>query len=831
MKRTAKRPPPPPPPRPADPPAAVEEWFAARGWSPFPFQREAWAAYRAGESGLVHASTGTGKTYAAFLGPVLDALADPPASIAPPLRVLWLTPLRALSSDTAVSLAAPLGPLGLEWEVGTRTGDTTPAARARQQKRLPAVLVTTPESLALFLTRADAREKFAGLRCVVADEWHELLASKRGVLAELALARLRTWVPGLRTWGLSATLGNLDAALTALVGVGQTGRVIRGHVPKTVVIDSLIPDRIDRFPWAGHLGLSLLPRVVETIDEGRSALVFTNTRSQTEIWYQAILAARPDWAGRIALHHGSLARKVRDWVEDQLRAGELRCVVCTSSLDLGVDFSPVDRVIQIGSPKGVARLLQRAGRSGHQPGAVSRVTCVPTNALELVEVAAARAAAAAGAIEGRDPIRRPLDVLAQHVVSSALAGGITPAELLAEVRTTAAYADLSDAEWAWTLDFVTRGGEALKAYPEYRRVVIDGGVLTVPDARTARNHRMAIGTITSDATMEVRFLRGGRLGTVEESFAAKLKPGDRFTFAGRVLEFVRIHHMTAWVKRSARKPTTTPRWAGGRMPLSNELSAAIRARLDAFRRGAADEPEMRAVRPILALQMCLSHLPGPNELLAERLTSREGHHLFVFPFEGRLAHEGLAALVAYRLARRAPVTFTLAANDYGFELLSPDPFAATAADLRALLDPAGLADDILLSLNAAELAKRQFREVARVSGLVHPGLPHAGKSARQLQASSGLFYDVFREYDPDNLLLHQARREVLDRQFEHGRLMRALVRLADCKVVLVDVARPTPLAFPLLVDRLREALSSEKLADRVKKMALDLDRRAGPVPP
>jgi ATP-dependent Lhr-like helicase len=819
-----------PAPRPADPLAAVEGWFADRGWEPFPFQREAWAAYRAGESGLIHASTGTGKTYAAFLGPALEALAEPAAADPAPLRVLWVTPLRALSGDTALSLANAAGRLGLEWLVETRTGDTGSAARARQRKRLPAVLVTTPESLSLLLTRDDARGLFANLRCVIADEWHELLGTKRGVLTELALARLRTLCPNLRTWGLSATLGNLDEALAALVGVGRAGRVIRGRTAKAVVIDSVIPDRVERFPWAGHLGLRLLPQVVAAIDEGQTALVFTNTRSQTETWYQAILGVRPDWAGRIALHHGSLDRKVRDWVEDHLRAGDLRCVVCTSSLDLGVDFAPVDRVIQIGSPKGVARLLQRAGRSGHQPGAVSRATCVPTNVLELVEAAATRAAAAAGAVEGREPIRNPLDVLAQHVVSSALAGGITPGGLLAEVRTTAAYADLSDAEWEWVLDFVTRGGNALRAYPEYRRVVISDNVLSVPDAATARRHRMAVGTITSDASMEVRFLRGGRLGTVEESFAARLKAGDRFTFAGRVLEFVRVREMTAWVKRSSKPPTTVPRWAGGRLPLSGELSAAVREQIDAARRGEADSPEMRAVRPVLAVQARWSRLPAPDELLAERLTSREGHHLFVYPFEGRLAHEGLAALVALRLSRRRPATFTMAANDYGFEILTPDPLGVSPDDLKSLLSPVGLVDDILLSLNAAELAKRQFREVARVSGLVHPGLPRSGRTAKQLQASSGLFYDAFREYDPDNLLLWQARREVLDRQFELTRMGRALARIADCRIVMADVPRPTPFAFPLLVDRLRETVSSEKLADRVRRMTADLERHAGADP-
>jgi len=804
-------------------------WFAARGWKPFPFQREAWAAYRAGESGLIHASTGTGKTYAAFLGPVFEALDEPATATPPPLRVLWITPLRALSGDTALSLESPLAPLGLNWDVGTRTGDTSSAIRARQKKRLPTVFVTTPESLSLFLTQADARHKFAGLRCVVVDEWHELLGSKRGVLTELALARLRTYNPDLRVWGLSATLGNLDEALASLIGVGRAGRVIYGKIPKAVEIESLIPEMIERFPWAGHLGLSLLTQVVDTIERGRSALVFTNTRSQTEIWYRAILEARPDWAGIMALHHGSLDRKSRDWVEDQLRAGTLRCVVCTSSLDLGVDFAPVDQVVQIGSPKGVARLLQRAGRSGHQPGIVSRVTCAPTNVLELVEVAAARAAAKAGAVEAREPILKPLDLLAQHAVSSALGGGFRAGELLAEVRTTHSYRDLTQVEWDWVLDFATRGGDALRAYPEFRRIAVADGLHTVPDAKAARRHRMGIGTISADANMEVRYMGGQRLGTVEESFAAKLKKGDRFGFAGRTLEFVRLFEMTVRVKRTTRPANTVPRWSGGRMPLSGELAAGIRAQLDAARRGIYACPELIAVRPILEIQARWSRIPAPDELLAERISTRDGHHLFLYPFEGRLVHEGLAALLAYRLSTRLPQTFSLAANDYGFELTSPDPIAVDAAALGELLSAVSLAEDVLASLNAGELAKRQFREVARVSGLVSPGMPHAGKSAKQLQASSGLFYEVFREYDPGNLLLHQARREVLERQFEGTRLLRALNRIAGCRIVLVEPPRPTPLSFPLLVDRLRESLSSEKLADRIRRIVEDLERKAGPV--
>jgi ATP-dependent Lhr-like helicase len=808
---------------------SVEEWFAKQGWAPFPFQREVWAAYRAGSSGLIHSSTGSGKTYAAFLGPVLETLEEPASLHPPPVRVLWITPLRALSADTALALEAPLAPLGVNWDVGIRSADTPSSVRARQKKRLPTVFVTTPESLSLLLTYSDAGEKFSGLRCVICDEWHELLGSKRGVLVELALARLRTIRPRLRVWGLSATLGNLDVALATLVGSGQTGQVIRGLIAKPVTIDAVLPPTVERFPWAGHIGLTLLPQVLAAIEEGKTALVFTNTRSQCEIWYQAILSERPAWAGQIALHHGSLDRQVRDWVETGLRAGSLRCVVCTSTLDLGVDFAPVDRVLQIGSPKGVGRLLQRAGRSGHQPGQTSRVTCVPTHAFELVEAAAARAAAALGTIEGREPFEKPLDVLAQHAVGSALAGGFQAEALLTEVRTTYSYRNLSTAEWDWVLDFVTRGGEALKAYPNYRRVELRDGRFTVTDAKIARRHRLSIGTITSDASVLVRFIRGPKLGTVEESFAARLKPGDRFDFAGRTLEFVHLHEMTLRVKKTRREANTRARWVGSRMPLSGVLSAAVRAKLDEARRGLFNDPEMIALRPVLELQERWSRVPAQDEVLVEKLTTHDGHHLFVYPFEGRLVHEGMAALAAFRLARNRPQTFTLAINDYGFELVSPDPIEIDSESLKRLLDPVGLADDVTASLNAAELAKRQFREVARIAGLVNPGLPNAGRSAKQLQASSGLFYDVFREHDPGNLLLWQARREVLDQQFEVTRLRRALDRLGHVRIVITEPSRPTPFAFPLLVERMREAVSSEKLADRVRRMTDSLERKAGPV--
>ncbi|HEX6695082.1 MAG TPA: ligase-associated DNA damage response DEXH box helicase [Longimicrobiales bacterium] len=806
---------------------AVDNWFAARGWKPFTFQRAVWRAYAEGDSGLVHAATGTGKTLAAWMGPVIEALADGDKD--PPLRVLWITPLRALAADTLEALRQPIDDLGIPWTIGTRTSDTSARDRSRQRKRLPTALITTPESLSLFLSRADAATLFRDLRVVVVDEWHELMGTKRGVQVELCLAHLRSLCPSLRTWGLSATIGNLADAQRALQGMQrcEQARIVKGVEPKTVVVDSLIPPSIERFPWAGHLGTTMLPQVIEAIEAAASAIVFTNTRSQTEIWYQAILGARPEWAGTIALHHGSLDRRQRDWVEAGLRSGALRCVVATSSLDLGVDFSPVDRVLQVGSPKGVARTLQRAGRSGHRPGAVSRVTCVPTHTLELLEVAAVRDGIEQRAVEARLPVERPLDVLVQHAVTLAVGGGFDADALLREVRDTAAYSQLQDDEWAWVLDFIARGGSALAAYPEYSRVVVRDGLHVVEKPVLARRHRMSIGTIVSDAEIAVHFLRGGRIGSVEESFIARLKPGDRFVFGGRALEFVRIRDMKVWVRRSASTKGAIPRWMGSRLPLSGELAAALRARLGEAADGVYRGPELEAIRPILEVQRKWSRIPRPDEVLIEEVKTREGWHVFIFPFDGRLVHEGLAALLAWRIARLQPISFAMSSNDYGIELLSPEQAPLEAALDAGLLSPHNLLSDVTASLNATEMARRQFREIARIAGLVFPGLPRSGKSARQLQASSGLFFDVFRQYDPSNMLVSQAHREVLERQLESSRLGRTLERLSGARVVLTRPKRTPPLAFPLLVDRTREKVSSETVLDRIRRMQLVLEKAAG----
>lgn len=822
--RLAKVPAPPPKPVSArQARARLAAWFKSRGWNALPFQRKFWARYLAGESGLLHTPTGSGKTLAAFGGPLLEGLRDTDPTHR--LKVLWITPLRALAADTARALREPVDGLGLGWQVGLRTGD----ASARDKRLARAgkfdVLVTTPESLSLLLSYPDTAQHLHTLRCVVVDEWHELLGNKRGVLLQLALARVRGLSPALRLWGLSATLGNLNQARDVLLPHVPDAPLMAGVKPRTMTLRTLLPADGERFPWAGHLGLSQLARVVAAVFDVRTSLLFTNTRAQAELWQQALAAVWPEDPATLALHHGSLDPKLRAAAEAGLRDGSLRCVVATSSLDLGVDFPAVDQVFQIGSPKGAARLLQRGGRAKHRPGQAGHVICVPTHALELVEYAAARDAIVAGRIEARLPPTLSLDVLAQHCVTLALGGGFVAPALLREVRGTHAFAALDADTWQSVLDFIVQGGRALENYPDYRRVVRDeAGIYRVEDRRIAFRHRLSIGTITSDSSVAVKFLRGGGLGSVEEGFIARLRAGDRFQFAGRRLQLVRLEAMIAYVRLAKGGDGKVPKWAGGRMPLSSELAGEVERQLAS----PVDGPEMRAMQPLLDLQTRLSALPQPGRLLVEWIHARDGSHLFVYPFAGRQTHDGLAALLALRWARRQPNSFSYAANDYGL-VLSPAAETGIDADLlRAMLSPLDLHDDLRDSVNLAELARRQFRGIARIAGLLPPSLPgRAAQSMRQLQASSGLIFDVLQRYDPTHMLLQLAQREVFSEQLDAPRLRKAL---GDCSTRQIAVHQPaslTPLSFPLWAESMRGRLSTEDWKTRVQRAAAQLEKRHG----
>ena len=794
-----------------------------------------------GRSGLLHATTGSGKTYAVWLGMLAELLRRHrrPSSAseaagtnaAQPLRAIWLTPMRALASDTTRALAEPLRDLAPEWTIGQRTGDTPSAERARQDRRFPTVLVTTPESLSLMLTREHAREELHSVEFVVVDEWHELIGSKRGVQAQLAIARLWRFNPELVVWGLSATLGNLQQAMEVLCHPGLAAgcaaaapALVRGKVDKSLIIDTLIPPDPGKYSWAGHLGARMQQPVVDEIARSGTTLVFTNVRSQAEIWYQLLLEAKPEWAGEIALHHGSMDKATREWVEQGLKQGSLRAVVATSSLDLGVDFLPVERVLQIGSAKGVARMMQRAGRSGHAPGRPSRLTLVPTNTMEIIEAAAARHAAQAGRIEARQPPDKPLDVLVQHLVTVALGGGFQADELFEEVRGAWSYRALTRAEFDWALAFCERGGSSLTAYPDYHRIALGkDGVYRVPDRGIAKRHRLGIGTIVSDAAMQVKYLSGANIGTIEEGFIARLRKGDCFFFAGKLLEFIRVREMVAYVKKAARNKGTVPTWQGSKMALSTEMGDAVLDMMQRASQGDFFEPELEAARPMLQTQARLSRIPRPGVLLVETFRSREGRHIYLYPFAGRHVHLGLASLLAWRLARDRPNTFSMSVNDYGFELVSAEDFDLSLVTGGPVFSMDNLLHDVLASLNSTELAQRRFREIARVAGLVFAGYPGQPKSTRQLQASSGLFFEVFRKWDPDNLLLTQAQHEVLSQELELSRLRSTLDRLLRMKVDWVELRYPSPMSLPLMVERFREQLSTEQLSSRLDRILRDME--------
>ncbi|MGM0557728.1 MAG: ligase-associated DNA damage response DEXH box helicase [Myxococcota bacterium] len=789
-------------------------WMDEQGWTPLPYQERAWEAYGRGDDGLLHVPTGAGKTYAAYLA-ALAEIADNPGD---GLRILYVAPLRAMSRDIQKALQAPVDALDLPVTIESRTGDTSSSVKKRQKKRLPNVLITTPESLTLLMTYRHARRHFQTCRMIVVDEWHELLSSKRGTQTELALARMRNWCEEVQTWALTATISNVEEAAEAAAGVGSEPTIIKAELQRPITVETLLPREVDSFPWYGHMGLRMLDDALERLAPEHSTLVFTNTRSQAERWFQAVVDARPEWEPLMALHHGSISKKERRRIEDGLKSGDLRLVVCTSSLDLGVDFAPVERVFQLGSVKGVARLIQRAGRAGHRPGAPCQITCVPTHALELFEITAAREAVESGDLEPRHPMNKPLDVLAQHLVSCALGDGFVADDLYDELLTTGAYRTLTRDEFAWTMDLVEHGGDTLRAYDRYHKIVERDGRFVVEDRRIARQHRMSIGTITSDASVQVRYLNNKWLGTVEESFISKLEPGDVFMFAGRVLELESFHDMKAYVRVSHQEPSHLPRWMGGRLPISRSLSSAVRQLFEDVRDDNWDSAEVTAALPIVEAQTRLSAIPSHDQTLFELCETSEGYHAFIYPFEGQLVHEGLASLLALRLQRRQPGTFSLSANDYGIELLSAEPYPFVDLLMQDVFTDENLFDDAMESINVSELARRQFRGIARIAGLVFDGYPGSRKSDRQLQASSGLIYDVFAKYDPDNLLLHQSRREVLEQQFEETRLIETLRRLRETDWVITQVERPSPLGFPLLIDRIRARMSNQSLLQRIAKM-------------
>lgn len=805
-------------------------WLKASKKKPFDFQKEAWDYYLQGYSGLVNAPTGFGKTFSLFLAVVIEGLNQLESQKGKKqnngLQLIWITPLRSLAKDIARAMREVLAELELDWQVGVRNGDTTQAEKLQQKKNLPEVLLITPESLHLLLAQKGSSAIFKTLKCIVADEWHELLGSKRGVMVELAVSRIKGLQkvnnqPLLRIWGISATIGNIDEALEVIAPDADTKKVIvRAKMEKKITIKSILPDDIETLPWAGHLGLKLAYKLLPIIEKSKTTLIFINTRGQTEMWYQHLLHIEPELAGRIAIHHGSIDFELRNWIEDSLHTGLLKAVIATSSLDLGVDFKPVDTVVQVGSPKGVARFLQRAGRSGHSPGETSKIYFLPTHALELVEAAAIKEAAKYNNIESREPVIMVFDTLIQYLVTLAIGDGFDDKIVYEEIKQTNAFKLLLPEEWAWMMQFITSGGDSLSAYQEFKKVEKDekDGLWKVKSRQLAMRHRLHIGTIVSEAMLKVKFLSGGYIGMVEEYFVSKLKAGDSFTLAGRILEFIQLKDMTVMVRKSKKNKAISPSWLGGRLPLSSNLGMVLRKKYNEVLDQTHQEEELDVVYPLFLVQQERSHVPQNNELLIEMINNKEGFHLFAYPFEGRLVHEVLAALVAYRLSKLVPITFSIAMNDYGFELLSDIEIPMDDGIAYEVFSPNNLTEDIALSINSTEMARRKFRDIACIAGLVFQGYPGKYIANKHLQSSAGLFFNVFSDFDKHNLLLRQAYDEVFYQQLEEPRLAAALHRIQQSLIVITYPKRFTPLSFPIKVDSLRANMSSEELEQRIARM-------------
>ena len=811
-------------------PKKITSWLHSIGFQPFPFQEEVWRHMMDGKSGLLNAPTGSGKTMAVWLGALarLWPQIEGKEKMAG-LKILWITPLRSLSKDTHKALLQSVQELGIGLNIELRTGDTTSTQRSRQKKNPPDCLIITPESLHLLLSQKDNAHWFGNVSIAIVDEWHDLLGSKRGIQVELALARLRSMVgPDFISWGISATLPDLPQACHVLLGQSfenktDSYKIVRADFKKKINIHTLFPASIDRFPWGGRMGLPMLQEILEVIEQSKSTLVFTNTRAQTEVWYQNLLLYGNDLAGNIAIHHSSLDLEIRRWVEDALKESKLKVVVCTSSLDLGVDFAPVETIIQIGSPKDVSRILQRAGRSGHGPGRESTVYFVPTHSLELIDASAIQYAVAHLLIEGKSLLKKPLDVLIQWMVTLAVGDGLDPETTFAEVKQTYCYRDLTRDEWDWCLYFITKGGQSFSAYDDFVKVVWADGLYKVPDKRTALRHRLSMGTIVSDVSLKVKFLSGGYIGTVEESFFARLKTGDVFWFGGRPLEIVRLTANEVLVKKATKGKGAIPSWSGGRMPLSSTFAELLRMKINQLAEGKELDQELMALAPLAEIQNSWSALPRHDEFLVEYFQSKEGWHLCFYPFDGRYTHEILASLVAFRIAAMQPLSFSIGMNDYGFELLTDkelDVEELLAADLFSLTN---LEEDLKQSINEAEMARRKFRDIASIAGMVFQGFPGKEQPARHLRASAQLIYDVLAQYEPDNLLFIQAHNEVLDFTSENSRLVETLQRIGSQKILLQYPPQPTPLAFPILVDSLRGRLTSENIEDQVMRLAIQLE--------
>ena len=806
----------------------IKEFFYENNWEPLPYQIESWKEYLNGENGIIQVPTGFGKTYAALMGP-LSKIETPSKQNS--VNILIITPLKALSRDLKNSISIAAKHFNQEITIGIRNGDTSSNEKRKQIVKPPNILITTPESLSLLLSNKESNNFFSKLSSVIIDEWHELMGSKRGNQCELSLSWLRGNIKNLQIWAMSATIGNIEEAAKSIVGMkGNNPKIISTNIQKDIEILSVLPEHKTTFPWSGHLGIRSHSSLLKILDKNKSTLLFTNTRNQSERWFQCLNFYLPEMSKKIAIHHGSLDKESRKSVEEGVKNGLIKWVVCTSSLDLGIDFQPVDQIVQIGSAKNLARLIQRAGRSAHRPGGESKIIFMPTNSLELLEISAMRRIIKRGISE---KIRLPelsYDVLLQHLVSLACGNGFDPNTEKKRIKDCWSYRNINDQDWNWCINFLEYGGKCLKAYPRYKKIQKVNSKNNnksfkyfVKDKSLIRMHKFNIGTITSDNFVNVKYIKGKSLGNLEENFASKLKLGDTFYFAGKMLQFLKIKDMTLYVKKSSKKSSLIPKWVGGQIAISDLLSESLRSELDICNKLINENNinrELDSLRPILNKQSVLSNIPKKDQLLIEIYKTKEFANLFVFTLDGKFVNEGIAFLWAFRFAKRKESTFSITANDFGFSLTTSQNYDFTIIknEFDYFLGRENLEKDLENAINFSELTKRRFKSIAQISGLINQNNPNRTKTASQLQISSSLFYDVFTKYEKDHLLIKQAFQEVKRYQLENNRITNTLERLSNLKILLNETKTPSPFAFPLLVERLKNTLSNESIEKRVEKL-------------
>ncbi|CAN5231863.1 ligase-associated DNA damage response DEXH box helicase [soil metagenome] len=818
-------------------PPRFADWFATRGWTPRPHQLAMVEKGRQGRDALLIAPTGGGKTLAGFLPSLIELSERAPRNTPAGVHTLYISPLKALAVDIERNLATPIREMGLKITAESRTGDTGESRKARQRLRPPDILLTTPEQLALFCAWEGARDYFADLSCVIIDEAHAMWPNKRGDLLALDLARLQKFAPNLRRVGLSATVNDPDLVrrwlgfhhqgprsmgeATPSVGGGRSDApitppsvdLVLGSGGAQPIVEVLVSG--GKVPWAGHTAEHAMAEVYEIIKQSKTALVFVNTRFQAEFAFQELWKLNDDGLA-IALHHGSLAAEQRRKVEAAMARGEIRAVVCTSTLDMGIDWGDVDLVIQLAAPKGASRMVQRIGRANHRLDEPSRALLVPASRFEMLECRAAADAILGGHLDGEPARTGALDVLAQHVMGCACSEPFALTDLYDEIRTAGPYADLEWEDFETVVDFVSTGGYALKSYDKFRRIVPGpDGLWRARNAQTIQRHRMNVGTIVTAAVVNVRIgggkrpMGGRKVGEAEEGFFEQMKPGDTFVFAGQVWRFNSLVGTDAFVSPAPDKDPMMPSWGGSKFPLSTYLAGRVRAMMHDEREWAALPAD---VQEWLGYQKLRSIMPGEDELLLETFPRGKRFHLVFYSFEGRLAHTTLAMLLTRRLDRMGVGPLGFVANDYAVNIWALKSMADL--DLDELFAQDMLGDDLEAWLNESFLMKRAFKACALISGLIERRHPGEEKSGRQVTFSTDLIYDVMRRHQPDHLLLRCARADAATGSLDVGRLGDMLERIQG-KIRHAALDRVSPFAVPIMLEIGRERAPGDAAGEMI----------------